>query len=232
MRITWYGHACFRLDAGGLAIVTDPYTPDDAGLEPVEEPADVVVMSSALDTAHSYWQMVPGDPRVINAVEVIHTGAELGPGATLWAVPTMEGDGADRPDEPKANAMYGIEADGLRICHMGDTGNPLTAEQLEPFRGRVDVLLALAGANLTIALSDLDDVIDALQPRIVVPMHHWSPSLNYRVGRVEDFLERRARDRVVHASGSELDVSAGDLPAETTIVVLQPRQDPLAAASA
>ena len=34
MRITWYGHACFRLDAGGLAIVTDPYTPDDAGLEP------------------------------------------------------------------------------------------------------------------------------------------------------------------------------------------------------
>ena len=27
----------------------------------------------------------------------------------------MEGDGADRPDDPKANAMYGIEADGVRV---------------------------------------------------------------------------------------------------------------------
>jgi L-ascorbate metabolism protein UlaG (beta-lactamase superfamily) len=231
MRITWYGHACFRLDAGGLAIVTDPYTPDDAGLEPVDEPADVVVMSSALDVAHSCWQMVPGDPRVVNAIEVLRTETRLGPDATMWAVATMEGDGADRPDEPKANAMYGIEAEGLRICHMGDTGNPLTEEQLAPFRNRVDVLLALAGANLTIALSDLDDVIEALRPRIVIPMHHWSPSLNYRVGRVEDFLDRRAGDRIVHATGSELDVAAGDLPAETTIVVLQPRQDPQARAA-
>ena len=62
-------------------------------------------------------------------------------------------------------------------------------------------------------------------------MHHWSPSLNYRVGRVEDFLERRAGDRIVHAAGSELEVTAGDLPDETTIVVLQPRQDPQASAA-
>ena len=68
-------------------------------------------------------------------------------------------------------------------------------------------------------------------PKVVVPMHHRTPTLKYDVGPVEDFLARRAGDRIVHATGSELDVAAGDLPAETTIVVLQPRQDPQARAA-
>ena len=53
MRITWYGHACFRLETEKLSIATDPYTPDRAGLERVTDEVDVVVMSSALDAAHS-----------------------------------------------------------------------------------------------------------------------------------------------------------------------------------
>src|SRR5450755_1836471 len=58
MHVSWYGHACFRLEGGGVAIVTDPYTPEPAGLLPVSEPADVVVMSSALDEAHSNAAMI------------------------------------------------------------------------------------------------------------------------------------------------------------------------------
>ncbi len=53
MKIKWYGHACFRIEGGGVSIVTDPYTPEVAGLDPVEEPADVVIMSSATDRFHS-----------------------------------------------------------------------------------------------------------------------------------------------------------------------------------
>jgi L-ascorbate metabolism protein UlaG (beta-lactamase superfamily) len=52
MKITWYGHACFRIEGEGVSIVTDPYTPEVAGLDPVDEPADVVVMSSATDRFH------------------------------------------------------------------------------------------------------------------------------------------------------------------------------------
>src|SRR5262245_66345189 len=39
IRITWYGHACFRLETRGAALVPDPYTPALAGLEPVPEAA-------------------------------------------------------------------------------------------------------------------------------------------------------------------------------------------------
>src|SRR3989337_1178566 len=59
MKIKWYGHACFRIEGDDIVIVTDPYTPEVAGLDPMDEPADVVVMSSATDRFHSDASMVP-----------------------------------------------------------------------------------------------------------------------------------------------------------------------------
>jgi L-ascorbate metabolism protein UlaG (beta-lactamase superfamily) len=226
MRLTWYGHACFRLEADGVSIVTDPYTPENAGLDPVPQPADVVVMSSALDEAHSCPGQVPGEPRVLNALEAVGAPVEVAPGVVVEAVPASEGE--DRPDDPKANALYRFELDGIAFCHMGDVGTPLAEAQLAPLRGRVDVLLALAGAGLTIALPDLDDAIAAIGPRVVVPMHHRTPSLRYVVGPVEDFLTRRGGDRVVQHAGSTLDLDAATLPRALEIHVLQAACDPAA----
>jgi L-ascorbate metabolism protein UlaG (beta-lactamase superfamily) len=70
MKIKWYGHACFRIEGDGITIVTDTYTPEVAGLVPVDEPADVVVMSSATDRFHSDASMVPIDPKILNALEI------------------------------------------------------------------------------------------------------------------------------------------------------------------
>jgi L-ascorbate metabolism protein UlaG (beta-lactamase superfamily) len=219
MRITWYGHACFRLEGSGLSIVTDPYTPESAGLPPVTDPADAVVMSSALDAAHSCWQMVPGSPRVVNALDAVASPVELADGVTVRAVAASEG--SDRPDDPKANALYTFELDGIAVCHMGDVGTPLAEEQLAPLRGRAEVLLALAGAGLTIALPDLDLAIDELDPRLVVPMHYRIPAITYTLGPVEDFLTRRT-EPVVRPGTSSTDLSRETLPAERTILVLEP----------
>ena len=82
-------------------------------------------------------------------------------------------EGSDRPDDPKANALYRFELDGIAVCHMGDVGNPLTEAQLAPLRGRVDVLLALAGGGLTIALPDLDEAIAEIGPRVVIRLAQY-----------------------------------------------------------
>ena len=74
MKIKWYGHACFRIEGDNIVIVSDPYTPEVAGLNPVDEPADVVVMSSATDRFHPKAAMVAGDPKVLNAVEIASCG--------------------------------------------------------------------------------------------------------------------------------------------------------------
>jgi len=228
MLLTWYGHACFRLEGGGVSIVTDPYTPELAGLGAVTEPAQVVVMSSALDEAHAFAAGVPGDPRVLNALDAVDHPTAVADGVVVEAVAAMEG--VDRPDDPKANALYRFELDGLAICHMGDVGSGLEESQLAPLRGRVDVLLALAGGGLTIALDDLDDAIAAIGPRVVVPMHFHTPSLLYSVGPIEDFLAHRQADPVVWHEGSTMELDAASLPDALTVHVLRPRLDPLAAA--
>jgi L-ascorbate metabolism protein UlaG (beta-lactamase superfamily) len=112
---------------------------------------------------------------------------------------------------------------------MGDVGNPLTDAQLAPLRGRVDVLLALAGAGLTIALADLDAAIAEIAPRVVIPMHFKTPSLLYGAGPVEDFLDRHPDVPTVRHAGSTVTLDAGELPSELTIHVLRPLMDPKAA---
>jgi L-ascorbate metabolism protein UlaG (beta-lactamase superfamily) len=220
MRITWYAHACFRLEGSGLAIVTDPYTPERAGIEPVQDPADVVVMSSAQDSAHSNWRMVPGSPRVVNALDAVRAPIRLDGSVEVTAVPAMESE--DRPDDPKANALYLLTLDSVRLCHMGDVGNPLTEEQLGALRGRVDVLLALAGAKQTIALPDLDRAIGEIGPRIVIPMHYRTPRISLDLGPLDDFLARHAGEPVDRRPESWLDITPDTLPERRTIVVLTP----------
>lgn len=55
---------------------------------------------------------------------------------------------------------------------MGDIGVPVAEEHLKDLEGQVDVLLALAGTHATIALDELDKVIDRLKPKVVIPMRH------------------------------------------------------------
>jgi L-ascorbate metabolism protein UlaG (beta-lactamase superfamily) len=220
---TWYGHASFRIEASGVSIVTDPYTPELAGLGTISEPADAVIMSSALDEAHSSSASVPGNPVVLNALDAVAEPRELVSGVVVEGIPAMEG--LDRPDEPKANALYLFELDGVRVCHMGDVGNPLTESQLARLRGRVDVLLALAGAGLVIALPDLNKAIAAIAPAVVIPMHFDTPSLLYNAGPVEDFLDLQRDTPQTRHDGSRLNVSRDQLPVETTIHVLRPLLD-------
>jgi L-ascorbate metabolism protein UlaG (beta-lactamase superfamily) len=226
MRVSWYGHACFRLEGAGVSVITDPYTPELAGLDAVTETADIVLMSSALDEAHSNAAMIPGSPRVLNALDAVEIPVSVGAGIVVEAVAAMEG--VDRPDDPKANALYRFELDGLAICHMGDVGRPLSDAQLEPLCGRVDVLFALAGGGVTIALDDLDQAIERIGPRVVVPMHYRTPSLRYDVGPLEDFLAHRTGDRIVRHDGSAFELTA--LPDALTVHVLTPALDPLVAA--
>ena len=225
MRVSWYGHACFRLEGAGVSVITDPYTPELAGLDAVTDTADLVLMSSALDEAHSNAAMIAGSPRVLNALDAVEAPASLGSGIVVEAVAAMEG--VDRSDDPKANALYRFELDGLAICHMGDVGRPLTQAQLEPLSGRVDVLFALAGAGPTIALDDLDEAIARIGPRVVIPMHYRTPSLLYNVGPLEDFLAHRAGDAIVRHEGSAFELDA--LPDALTVHVLRPLLDPLLA---
>ena len=72
MNITFYAHASFRLEGDGLAVVTDPYTPgpQGSGFDPINESADIVIMSSTTDRFHSDPSHITGDRVVVDALSL------------------------------------------------------------------------------------------------------------------------------------------------------------------
>ena len=220
MKIKWYGHACFRIEGDSIAIVSDPYTPEVAGLNPVDEPADVVVMSSATDRFHSDASMVPGDPKILNALEIADTGPVEVNDVVFEALPTMES--LTHKENPDENAIYRFELEGISILHLGDLGNPLTAEQLTLLRGRVDILLALTGGPPTIELKDLEWIIEEIGPRVVIPMHYQIPKLKLDILPLEAFTARYPDDVVTRVGATEVEFSSDTLPRTLRIYVLEP----------
>lgn len=216
MKIKFYAHASFRLEGDGLVVVTDPYLPSRSRFDPIDEPADIVLMSSATDKFHSDPSHVKGDPIVVNALELPPDGAEV-KGLRIKSFPAMENLSYDFRREwgrdPDANALYTFTLDGLRVLHMGDIGNPVPPEHLAALKGQVDVLLALTGGHATIALDDLDKAIEAIGPRVVIPMHYYSSKGVLKIEPVETFLRRIPEERVTRVGGPELELTADKLPA-------------------
>jgi L-ascorbate metabolism protein UlaG (beta-lactamase superfamily) len=215
VKIRFYAHASFRLEVDGFAVITDPYTPgpQNSGFDPIDEAADVVIMSSATDPFHSDPSHVRGDPTVVNALELPPEGAEAR-GLHVGTFPAMESMTFDFGRDPDANAMYLFTLGGVRVLHMGDIGNPISREHLDALHGKVDLLFALAGAHATIALDDLDAAIHAIGPRVVIPMHYFSPRGVLDIEPVDTFLERHPADSVTWVNGSELELTPESLPAE------------------
>jgi L-ascorbate metabolism protein UlaG (beta-lactamase superfamily) len=219
MKIKWYGHACFRIEGDGIAIVTDPYTPEVAGLDPVDEPADVVIMSSVTDRFHSEASMVPGNPEILNALEIAGRGLVEVNGVVFEALPTMES--RKYKESPDENAIYRFELEDMSILHLGDLGNPLTDEQLARLRGRVDILLALTGGPPTIELDDLDWAIEEIRPRVVIPMHYQKPKLKLDILPLEAFTSRYQEDVVTRVGATDVEMSFDTLPRTLRIYVLE-----------
>jgi len=215
VKIRFYAHASFRLEVDAFAVITDPYTPgpQNSGFDPIDELADFVIMSSATDTFHSDPSHVRGDPTVVNALELLPEGAEAR-GLHVRPFPATESMTFDFGRDPDANAMYLFTLGDLRVLHMGDIGNPVPQEHLDALRDNVDLLFALTGAHATIALDDLDAAIDAIGPRVVIPMHYFSSRGVLDIEPVDAFLKRHPADTISRVGGPELELMPESLPTE------------------
>ncbi len=219
MKIKFYAHASFRLETDGLAVVTDPYTPGPghSGFDPINEAADLVIMSSATDAFHSDPSHVQGEPVVVNALELPPEGTEVR-GIPIRSFRAYESKTFDYQAEfgrdPDANALYLFTLGGLRVLHMGDIGNPVAREHLDALRGQVDILLALTGEHATIALDDLDVAIKAIGPRVVIPMHYFNSRGVLKIEPVERFLDRLPAESVTRVGGTELELTPETLPSD------------------
>jgi L-ascorbate metabolism protein UlaG (beta-lactamase superfamily) len=216
MRITWYGHAAFLVETEGLRIILDPYrSPDSGGYEPIDEPADLVVVSHENDRYHSHLGQIVPPFQVLRGLEIPPGGVEFS-GIRFESVRVFETPERRREDEV---TIIHFRAEDLHVAFLGDLGHPLTATELVPLRGAA-IVLAAAGGPPTIDFRDIGPLLDAIGPRIVVPMHHKTPKINLDIQPLERFLEVLPDWSIERPARSSIEITRAKLPAQRTIVVL------------
>ena len=217
MRITWYGHAAFLIETSGLRIVLDPYrSPDSGGYEPIAERADLVVVSHENDRYHSHLGQIVGPFEVVRALELPPEGAVVR-GIRFQAVHVFESP--ERLPDDEVTIVH-FRSANLHLVFLGDLGHPLSDEELAPLRG-ADIVLAAAGGPPTIDFPLIPALLDAIGPRIVLPMHYKTPKINLDIQPLERFLEVLPDNFVERSGTSSIEITRATLPAKRTIVVLE-----------
>src|SRR5512140_3803894 len=169
MEITWYGHSCFRLTERGLAtVVVDPFDSKTTGYSPLKLKADIVTVSHDAP-GHNFSEAVKGTSHVITGPGEFEIG-----GVFITGIQT-DGPGSGKKSKGEVrNTVYVFDYDGLTVAHLGDLQQVPTQAEIEAL-GSVSVALVPVGAGGALNAAKAAEVISALEPSIVVPMHYATP---------------------------------------------------------
>jgi L-ascorbate metabolism protein UlaG (beta-lactamase superfamily) len=216
MRITWFGHAAFLIETQGLRIILDPFrSPDSGGYEPIAEPADLVVVSHENDRYHSHLGQIVRPFQVVRALELPPEGDTIR-GILFQSLHVFESP--ERLPDDEVTIVH-FRSEDLHVVFLGDLGHPLSDAELAPLR-RADIVMAAAGGPPTIDFADIPELIDAIGPRLVLPMHYKTPRINLNIQPVERFLECLPGDPVERPGQSVIEVTRATLAVKRTIVIL------------
>lgn len=217
MNITWKGQSCFQITSnqgkdGHVNIVIDPFD-EETGLRVPKLEADLLLVTHQ-HKDHNNVKAVSGNPFLIE-----------GPGEYEIKEVFIQGiqsfhDSSQGKDRG-SNTIYVIEAEDIRICHLGDLGQKeLTSEQVEQI-GDIDILMIPVGGTFTIELKEAAKIMSQIEPSIIIPMHYSLPKLKMKLDGLDKFLKTmgvKKLDPLPKLSIKKKDIS----PEEAKIVVLAP----------
>ena len=184
MDITYLGHSSFKIKFKSGSVVTDPFDSKMVGLKysPVE--SEIVTISHD-HPDHNSVDKVGLIKKVIDG-----PGEYEVSGISIYGYKTFHDN--KKGEEKGENTVYVIEAEGLRIVHLGDLGHQLSDDLVEEI-GDVDVLIIPVGGFYTIGPKDAVEIISKIEPYYVLPMHYKvdgeNPALSEKLQPVTDFLK-------------------------------------------
>ncbi len=212
VRLTFVGHASFLIESPELVrIVTDYNDYVRPRLTP-----DIVTMNHAHSTHYTDhpdpaikyvlrgWGPSPEEPAIWDLkyrdVRVRNVPTNI----RSWSGGT----------ERYGNSIFIFEIANLCIAHLGHLHHTLTQQQLDEI-GRPDVVMAPVDGGYTLDLDGMMEVLTALKPQLIIPMHFFSEFT------LERFLDRARQNwEVKTADIPSIRVSKSTLPAKTEVLVL------------
>ncbi|MBC7230119.1 MAG: MBL fold metallo-hydrolase [Actinobacteria bacterium] len=209
VRVTWLGHAMFKLEDGaGNRLVTDPYG-EGVGYSLPDVEADLVLVSHD-HFDHGNVALVKGSPAVIR-----EPGEREVNGIRITGFPTYHDASGGR--ERGSNIVFRWEMQGLTFVHLGDLGHSLEPDLASRLRG-ADVLFVPVGGTFTIDDAQAASLVQELAPRVAVPMHYRNSGCSFPILTEEPFTARFSR--VERAGKSPVFVAPGELPEPTLVLVM------------
>ena len=175
VNITYCGHACFLLEADGYRIVLDPYRDGMVpGLPDLNLKAEAVYCSHGHD-----------DHGFVQAVTILDTDKSMPYTLDEFVTPHDDQGGKLRG----MNTVRIFNFDGLRISHLGDIGCYPEDDLLNKLK-HVDCLMIPVGGFYTIDAATAKNIVDAVQPRVTIPMHYRTDNSGFdRIAHISDFTQ-------------------------------------------
>jgi len=218
MNIIWHGQSCFQIEArhnkGELtSIVIDPFS-EEIGLRLPKVQADVVLVTHS-HADHNNTKGVGGNPFLIQEPGEYEIKKVFVQGVSAW-------HDQKQGQERGPNTIYIIEAEDLRLCHLGDLGQKeLTDEQMDKI-GDVDILMIPIGGVSTISAKEAIKIMSQIEPRIIIPMHYQIPKLKTKIKLegLDKFLKVMGIKKIEPLN--KLSIKSKDIsPEEAKIIVLK-----------
>lgn len=145
VKVSYYGHRCFKLECDEKSIFIDPYKAGSVpGLKPVKGTANLVLFPD-------------GDESGAEQIKVKESKKPL-----PFEITEFEAqDGSSK--------LYMLDNGDHRIVHLGALNCKLTDEQIEAFRG-TDILMVPVGGKYTIDEKYAAELTLDICPEYVIPM--------------------------------------------------------------
>ena len=175
VKIQYLGHACFMLSCNGYRAVIDPY-----GDGMVDGLPNLSVEAEAVFASHGH-----GDHHFLDAVKLVETETPAPYVVEQFDTPHDDQNGTLRGRNWVRIFRFG----DIRVAHLGDLGDFPEAEVLEALRG-VDCMLIPVGGFYTIDPAMAKKIVDAVEPKVTVPMHYRTDTMGFEVlAHVNDFTK-------------------------------------------
>lgn len=208
MQIIRLGHSCFKIQNNEATLLIDPFS-EAIGLPMPKTSADILLLSHE-HYDHANSDAVRGNPFIINT-----PGEYEIKDFFIYAISSFHDNSGGK--ERGSNLIFLIEAEGIRIAHLGDFGQAnLTEEQLKKLEG-VDILLVPVGGVYTIDAKAAAEIISEIEPRLIIPMHYFEKGLKIKLDDVEKFKKEMGNKIEVM---DKLKIKKKELPEEDTRVVI------------
>jgi L-ascorbate metabolism protein UlaG (beta-lactamase superfamily) len=206
MDITYFGRSSFRIRGKQATVVTDPFDDPNIGIKfPKHIEANIVTISHT-HKDHNAPELVEGSPYIVR-----------GPGEYdikgVGVVGHRVYHDAKKGEERGTNTVYRIDIDGVSVVHLGDLGHTLSSDEVEELDG-VNILMIPVGGLHTIDAAQAVQVINDIEPSIVIPMHYGG-----QLAPVSAFLKEIGKEGVI--AQPKLTISKDKLPAEMQVVILE-----------